>query len=71
MTTRLKRRVADLASRQNRSLSSVAVGAIEEYLDRKEANPLLELVGVWKDEPADLVQQIRGGRRNRRAPKAG
>lgn len=70
-TPRLKRRVADFASPQYRSLSSAAVEAVEEYLKRKEANPLLELVGVWKDEPSELADRIRAARRNYRAPKAG
>ena len=67
MTPRLKRRAAEFASRTNRSLSSLAVDALEDYLDRKEANPLLQLAGAWKDEPADLARRIRASRRNRRS----
>jgi len=67
MTRRLKRRAAEFATRTNRSLSSLAVDAIEEYLDRKESNPLLELAGAWKDEPADPADRVRAARRNRRS----
>lgn len=66
MTRGLKRRAAEFATRTHRSLSSLAVDALEEYLDRKESNPLLELAGAWKDEPADLTQRIRTARNNRR-----